>query len=199
MPDNCAGATADVKTATGSCAPIVLQVEVQISDALAGAERSALPSAAAAAADIEGWARQAFACAHAQGWDAAWRQRIGAVALDSAIDSSQLCVRLVDAAEGEALNATWRNKQAPTNVLSFEADIVAGQYAPLGDLVLCEPVIEREALQQGKSVAHHCAHLVVHGVLHLLGFDHLIEAEAQAMEAMETQVLGKLGIGNPYE
>jgi len=108
-------------------------------------------------------------------------------------------VRLVDATEGEALNATWRNKQAPTNVLSFEADIAVGQYAPLGDLVLCAPVIEHEAVQQGKSVAHHCAHLVVHGVLHLLGYDHLIEAEAQAMEAMEAAVLGELGIGNPYE
>jgi len=196
MPAEHAGTTAstDVKTYTESGAVIRLLVDVQVSEAIDPPSPD-LP----ACGEFERWAEHVFTVARAQHWDTAWRARIGADGAATVIDSSQLCIRLVGLAEGETLNATWRNKQAPTNVLSFEADIVAGQYAPLGDLVLCVPVIEREAMQQGKSVAHHCAHLVVHGVLHLLGFDHLIDTEAQAMEAMEAKVLGELGISNPYE
>jgi len=111
----------------------------------------------------------------------------------------ELCIRLVDASEGEGLNNEWRGKPAPTNVLSFAADIIAGEYATLGDLVLCAPVVEREALEQGKTLGDHYSHLLVHGVLHLLGYDHVAETEAQTMEAIEVAVLAELGIGNPYE
>ncbi len=201
MPASCADTSADTSADTNSGnrsgTALTLSVDVQFSAAL-GPDLAGFP----AADEIEHWARHAFVHASVQGWDLAWRTRTRQNAPGESItniDSSQLCVRLVDATEGAALNATWRNKQAPTNVLSFDADILLGQHAPLGDLVLCVPVIEREAMQQGKSVAHHCAHMLVHGVLHLLGFDHLIESEAQAMEAMEAAVLGELGIGNPYE
>lgn len=112
---------------------------------------------------------------------------------------AELCVRLVDAAESEALNTQWRDKAAPTNVLSFGADIVAGEYAPLGDLVLCAPVVEDEALEQNKALGDHYSHLLVHGMLHLLGYDHVVETEAEVMEAIEVAVLGELGIDNPYE
>lgn len=112
---------------------------------------------------------------------------------------TELCVRLVDAAEGQALNTQWRGKDAPTNVLSFTSDIIAGDCVPLGDLVLCAPVIENEALEQDKALGDHYSHLLVHGVLHLLGYDHLVETEAEAMERIEVAVLGELGIDNPYE
>ncbi len=112
---------------------------------------------------------------------------------------SELCIRLVDAAEGEALNSQWRGKDAATNVLSFTADIVTGDCAPLGDLVLCAPVIENEAQEQDKASGDHYSHLLVHGVLHLLGYDHVVETEAEAMERIEVAVLGELGIENPYE
>lgn len=179
---------------------VTLLVDVQVADELSPVTSElGLPEQA----NFEHWALHAFACAHRLGWNADWLGRINSsadpLAAAKLIDESELCIRLVDAAESEALNAQWRDKKAPTNVLSFTADIVAGQYAPLGDLVLCAPVVAREAAEQGKSVAHHYAHLVVHGVLHLFGFDHLIEAEAEAMEAMEAAVLSELGIGNPYE
>jgi len=172
--------------------PVTLCVEVQCAEGL-DVECFGIPPSE----QFDTWAQQTFACANQYRWDRAWRERVGA---DSdSIEESELCIRLVDAAEGERLNATWRDKHSPTNVLSFEADIVAGQYAPLGDLVLCAPVVAREAAEQGKPGAHHYAHLVVHGVLHLLGFDHLINSEAEVMEAMEAAVLSELGIGNPYE
>lgn len=110
-----------------------------------------------------------------------------------------VCIRLVDAAEGEALNSQWRGKAYATNILSFTADVVVEQFAPLGDLVLCLPVVVAEAQDQGKGIADHFTHLVVHGLLHLLGFDHVEESEAEAMEAMEVTVLSGLGVDNPYE
>lgn len=184
-------ADTDVDTDMGtSIAPPKVLIDVQYSDALGAAEQDfQVPEAA----EFERWAVHTLKCASSNGWDTAWRARTGA------IEESELCIRLVDAVEGAALNAAWRDKQTATNVLSFTADIVAGHYAPLGDLVLCAPVVERESVEQEKSVAQHYAHLVVHGVLHLLGFDHLIDTEAEAMEAMEAAVLSELGIGNPYE
>ena len=123
----------------------------------------------------------------------------GAGAVAGVVKETELCIRLVDAAEGQALNHEWRGKPAPTNVLSFGADIVAGEFAPLGDLVLCAPVVESEAVQQNKPLGDHYSHLLVHGLLHLLGYDHIVESEAQVMEAIEVAVLGELGIDNPYE
>jgi probable rRNA maturation factor len=102
-------------------------------------------------------------------------------------------VRFVDAAEGRALNHTYRGNDAATNVLAFVYDGVSG-----GDIVLCAPVLRREARQQGKALDAHCAHLVVHGMLHLQGYDHHHAADATRMEAREIAVLARFGIANPY-
>lgn len=114
-------------------------------------------------------------------------------------EDGELSVRIVDAEEGRALNRDYREKDYATNVLSFPAELPPGVPLPiLGDLVLCAPVIAREAEEQGKPLKHHYAHMLVHGVLHLLGHDHMDEAEAEAMEAIEREVLAGLGIPDPY-
>jgi probable rRNA maturation factor len=112
----------------------------------------------------------------------------------------ELAVRYVDSEEGRALNRDYRGKDYATNVLSFPVELPPGVRSPLlGDLVICAPVVAREALGQDKPLAHHHAHLVVHGVLHLLGMDHEhSEADAEAMEARERTILGRLGIPDPY-
>lgn len=116
----------------------------------------------------------------------------------------EITVRVVDADESRSLNHEYRDKDKPTNVLSFPSEIpdfVREQLEvlPLGDLVICAPVMAQEAAEQGKAVRDHWAHLTVHGVLHLLGFDHLEDEEAEAMEAMEIRTLAALGIATPYE
>lgn len=115
-------------------------------------------------------------------------------------NASELTIRLVDAEEGQQLNATWRNKDYPTNVLSFPADIPDGllDIPLLGDLVICVPVVEREAAEQGKALTAHWAHLVIHGCLHLLGYDHIDDAEAEEMEELERQLLAEIGYPDPY-
>ena len=112
----------------------------------------------------------------------------------------ELAVRYVDSDEGRALNRDYRGKDYATNVLSFPVELPPGVRSPLlGDLVICAPVVALEALGQDKPLAHHHAHLVVHGVLHLLGMDHeRSETEAEAMEARERTILGRLGIPDPY-
>ncbi len=113
--------------------------------------------------------------------------------------ASELSIRLVDAREGRELNLRYRGKDYATNVLSFPVELPEGVEVPLiGDLVICAPVVAREAAEQGKPVRHHWAHLTVHGVLHLLGFDHIVEVEAEAMEALERRILATLGIPDPY-
>ncbi len=130
--------------------------------------------------------------------DAAFGRWVRA-ALAGRREQATLSLRIVDAEEGRALNAHWRGRDAPTNVLSFPAELPAELGIPLlGDLVLCTPVVRREAAEQGKDEADHWAHLVVHGVLHLLGMDHQEDAEAEAMEAAEREVLAGLGIRDPY-
>ncbi|WP_407276645.1 rRNA maturation RNase YbeY [Halothiobacillus sp. DCM-1] len=113
-----------------------------------------------------------------------------------------VCARFVDAAEGQALNQQYRHKNYATNVLSFPFDTPlpdeSDQERYLGDLVLCQPVLVEEARAQGKSLTAHTAHLIVHGVLHLLGFDHETPAQAEEMEGLEIQVLAQLGFENPY-
>lgn len=113
---------------------------------------------------------------------------------------SELTIRLVDEPEGRELNRTWRHKDYATNVLSFPADIPEGllDIPLLGDLVICVPVVEREAAEQGKAPQAHWAHLVIHGCLHLLGYDHLEDAEAEEMESLERHLLAELGHPDPY-
>ena len=114
--------------------------------------------------------------------------------------ATELSIRIVDAKGGRALNRDYRGKDYATNVLSFPAELPPGINLPLiGDLVICAPVVTREAAEQGKPARHHWAHMTVHGVLHLLGYDHIEDDEAEAMEALETQILAGLGIADPYE
>ena len=130
--------------------------------------------------------------------DEAFRRWVGA-ALAGRRETAELTVRIVDEAEGRALNARWRGRDHATNVLSFPAELPTGVALPLlGDLVVCAPVVAREAAEQGKAEADHWAHLVIHGTLHLLGFDHETEAEATVMEDLERALLAGLGIGDPY-
>ena len=110
-----------------------------------------------------------------------------------------LSIRIVGAREGRALNLQYRGKDYATNVLSFPVELPRGVASPLlGDLVICAPVVSREAREQGKAPRDHYAHLTVHGVLHLLGFDHQNERDAVRMETLETRVLATLGIADPY-
>lgn len=116
---------------------------------------------------------------------------------------SEVAIRLVDAPEGQAMNLQYRHKDYATNVLSFPAEVPEGlpedfDFPQLGDLVICAPVVAREAAEQGKALNDHYAHLTVHGVLHLLGFDHIDDAEAEEMEALERRILAGLGIADPY-
>ena len=108
-------------------------------------------------------------------------------------------LRVVDADEGAALNRAWRGKRKPTNVLSFPLSTPPGVPEPqLGDIVVCAPVVEREANEQGKPVRAHWAHMMVHGLLHLAGHDHQATDEALAMERLEIDLLAQLGYPNPY-
>jgi probable rRNA maturation factor len=115
-------------------------------------------------------------------------------------DGAEVAIRIVDEAESAELNATYRHKAGPTNVLSFPFEVPEGvPNELLGDLVICAPVVEREAREQGKAPEAHWAHMVVHGMLHLQGYDHIENSEAEAMEAEEIVILAKLGFPNPYE
>ena len=113
---------------------------------------------------------------------------------------SEVTLRLVDETESQALNHQYRGKDKPTNVLSFPFEAPAGITVPLaGDLVICAPVVAREATEQKKTAEAHWAHMVIHGLLHLQGYDHIEDNGAGVMEALETRLLAKLGFSNPYE
>jgi probable rRNA maturation factor len=111
--------------------------------------------------------------------------------------SGELGIRVVGSRESRALNARWRGRPRPTNVLSFAAAPELGG-RQLGDLVVCAPVVAREARAQGKTLAAHWAHMIVHGTLHLLGFDHERSADARRMESRERALLARLGVADPY-
>lgn len=112
---------------------------------------------------------------------------------------SLLTVRIVGEAEGARLNRRWRGKRGATNVLSFPGTELPGNGPDLlGDIVICAPVVDREARTQGKPRASHWAHMVVHGALHLLGYDHETRSQAAVMESLEVKLLARLGVENPY-
>jgi probable rRNA maturation factor len=112
--------------------------------------------------------------------------------------TSEVCIRIVDETEGRTLNAQYRQRDQPTNVLSFAADVEVPDLRLLGDIVICAPVVEQEASDQRKLLAHHFAHMVVHGMLHLHGYDHEDDEEAKEMESLEAEVLAGFGIAHPY-
>ena len=112
----------------------------------------------------------------------------------------ELTLRIVDVREAAALNHRYRGKNEPTNVLSFPFDPPPGFKLPfIGDIVICAAVVTREAKQQLKSIESHWAHIVIHGALHLLGYDHESEPEAQRMESLEGVIMDELGFADPYE
>lgn len=126
-------------------------------------------------------------------------------ALTGLKDQADLSVVLVGPEESQQLNFEFRGKDKPTNVLSFPFEVpeeLAGLDADIGntigDLIICVPVVEKEAVEQNKPLMHHWAHMVVHGCLHLIGYDHIKDDEAEVMENLERQILAKLGIDDPY-
>jgi len=130
---------------------------------------------------------------------------VGATAsLQQAGKPLNVSIRVVDEQESAELNRDYRGKDSSTNVLSFSSEVPQAVAAlleelPLGDLVICAPVVAREAQEQDKTDEHHWAHMVVHGVLHLSGLDHQEDDEAEHMERLETQILATLGIADPYK
>ncbi len=120
-----------------------------------------------------------------------WAKKI----LQKKIAAAEVTIRIVDKKEMTQLNATYRHKNKPTNVLSFPID-----HPPLlGDIVICAEVIQQEALEQNKSAEAHWAHMVVHGILHLLGYDHETNHDAELMETEEINILKSFGFANPYQ
>jgi probable rRNA maturation factor len=149
---------------------VTLRVDVQVAGT-----RSGLPGVA----KIRHWARSALAGRHRD---------------------AEVSIRIVDAAESQALNRRYRGQDKPTNVLAFPAELPPELELPLlGDLVICREVVEAEAAAQAKPPDAHWAHMVVHGTLHLVGYDHESAADAEAMEALETEILAELGWPDPYQ
>jgi len=129
---------------------------------------------------------------------------VAAIAEVGSACSREVSVRIVDEDEGRSLNREYRNKDYATNVLSFAAGAATSSLPPevptaLGDIVICGPIVEKEAAAQNKDVANHWGHLLVHGTLHLLGHDHEDDQDAAVMEALETRILTGKGAPNPYE
>lgn len=120
-------------------------------------------------------------------------------ALQNVDTPSELTIRIVDETEGARLNEKWRRKIGPTNVLSFPAQVTEEiQPRLLGDIVICAAVVAREAAEQDKPLNAHWAHMVIHGTLHLIGYDHTEAQQSAAMESLEINILNKLNIDNPY-
>ncbi|OOE67253.1 rRNA maturation RNase YbeY [Salinivibrio sp. IB868] len=120
-------------------------------------------------------------------------------AVRAARPQAEVTIRIVDEGESQSLNRDYRGKDKPTNVLSFPFDPPPGvEIDLLGDLIVCRQVVEQEAQQQGKALMDHWAHMVVHGSLHLLGYDHIEDDEAEQMEALERELLAAMGVSDPY-
>ena len=126
-------------------------------------------------------------------------QRWVDAALEGFNQGTEIVVRIVDEQESAELNEQYRHKKGPTNILSFPVEVPEGiELNLLGDLVICAPILEKEALEQHKALTDHWAHIIVHGVLHLLGYDHIDDDEAELMESKEITNLNTLSIKNPY-
>jgi probable rRNA maturation factor len=125
---------------------------------------------------------------------------LDAVLAHQQLADQEITIRIVDAQESQELNHTYRGKDKPTNVLSFPFEAPPGMTLNLlGDLVVCQSVVAKEAQEQHKVLAHHWAHMIVHGSLHLLGFDHIDDDEAEEMEALEVDILKQFSIDDPYQ
>jgi len=124
---------------------------------------------------------------------------IDAVLSDNSQDL-EIVIRIIDEPEMIQFNEQYRDKKGVTNILSFPFDVPDGiESQLLGDLLVCAPIVEKEALAQQKKIEHHWAHMIVHGVLHLLGYDHIENEEAEEMEVLEIKILKKIKIKNPYQ
>ncbi len=131
-----------------------------------------------------------------------WLEQVVAQVESDTARTVEVSVRIVDEPEGRALNKQFREIDKATNVLSFpipDAAMPAELPLALGDIVICGPVVAREATEQGKSISDHWAHMLVHGALHLFGYDHETDEQAQEMETLEAQILALGGVENPYE
>jgi probable rRNA maturation factor len=126
-------------------------------------------------------------------------ERWVSAAIDNQRDSTELSIRIVDTEEGRALNEQFRGSTGATNVLSFPFENESPEPLPLiGDIVICAPVVRKEASDQNKTLNAHWAHMIIHGVLHLLGYDHQNETDANLMESLETEIMQGLGFPPPY-
>lgn len=151
-------------------------VDIQVAEDLSDNLISCLPSLS----DVEQWANTVL-------------QHLGE-------EEREFTVRFVNNDESQQLNATYRQKDKPTNVLSFPFECPPGvPINLLGDLVVCVPVILREAEEQNKLTTHHFAHMITHGLLHLLGYDHIEDKDAEEMESLEIHILAQLSIDDPYQ
>ncbi|MBW8190708.1 rRNA maturation RNase YbeY [Neiella marina] len=128
-----------------------------------------------------------------------WLETAANALLPAQSPTQEMTIRLVESAESQSLNSTYRGKNKPTNVLSFPFEAPPGITLPLlGDLVVCAEVVAQEAEQQNKPLTNHWAHMVIHGLLHLLGYDHIQDDEAEEMEQKERDILALLTIPDPY-
>ena len=127
-------------------------------------------------------------------------ERWVSAAIGNQRESTELSIRIVDVDEGQILNEQFRGSTGATNVLSFPFENESPEPLPLiGDIIICAPVVLKEANEQNKTLNAHWAHMIIHGVLHLLGYDHQNDSEAAIMEALETEIMQKLGFPPPYK